>query len=182
MRTLIAVLSVAAVCGPTRAGGLESGPQVGDRLPGPFEPLHLNGPDAGEEACLYCRYGNDPVVMVFARSQSDGLARLVRAAETAGAAHKAAGLAACVVYLDTSEPLKAAATRLADREKLRYVTLACVKPSAVADYRIAAGADVTVLLYSKRTVRANHAFRVGELTDAGVRTVIADLPKILPAE
>ena len=78
-------------------------------MPGPFEPLNLNGPDAGEEACLYCRFGNDPVVMVFARTQSDALTKLIEAAEKAAAANKARDLGACVVYLSTADPLKARA-------------------------------------------------------------------------
>ncbi len=189
MRTAAVLCVVAAaaavglwVAGPAPAAGTESGPQVGDRVPGPFEPLHLNGPDAGDESCLYCKYGNDPVVMIFARGQSDGLTRLIRATEKAAAEHKAADLGACVIYLDTADGLKAAGRKLADDEKLKHVILACAKPAAVADYKIAPEADVTVLLYSNRTVRANHAFKKGELTDAAVTQVMAELPKILPAK
>jgi hypothetical protein len=186
----VAVLGVAAVAvaagvwavGGSPATALESGPQVGATVPGPFEPLNLTGPDAGEESCLYCRFGNDPVVMVFARSQSDGLTKLVRAVEKAAAANEAKALRACVVYLDTADSVKVAARKLADAERLRHVILACVKPADVAEYKVAADADVTVLLYDRRTVRANHAFRKGELTAAAVDGVVADLPKILSAK
>ena len=30
---------------------LKSGPQPGENLPGPFHPLNVNGPAAGEKAC-----------------------------------------------------------------------------------------------------------------------------------
>jgi hypothetical protein len=183
--TLGAVLTVVAVgcsVGDNAVAAGESGPQVGSRVPRPFEPLNLNGPDDGEEACLYCRFGNDPVVMVFARTQSDGLTRLIKATEKAAAENKAKDLGACVDYLDTTDELKAEARNLADAEKLKHVILACIRPDGVADYKIAADADVTVLLYDRRTVRANHTFKKGELTDTAVGRVLADLPKILAAK
>lgn len=182
MRKVFALLAVAAVAVAVQGAGPESGPQVGDRLPGPFDPLHLSGPDAGEESCLFCKYGNDPVVMVFARSHSDGLAKLLKGAEAAAVKHEAAGLGAAVVYLDTSAPLKASAKKLADDAKLKHAVLTCIEPKAMEAYKLSADADVTVLLYSNRTVRANHSFKKGELTDKAVEKVLADLPKVLPAK
>lgn len=41
------MLAVAAL-----AGDLKSGPQPGDRVPGPFNPLHCSGPDEGDKLCL----------------------------------------------------------------------------------------------------------------------------------
>jgi hypothetical protein len=32
-------------------GALKSGPQVGDRVPGPFNVLNINGPQAGGKNC-----------------------------------------------------------------------------------------------------------------------------------
>jgi hypothetical protein len=34
------------------ADALESGPQVGTTIPGPFNPLNVTGEDAGEKRCL----------------------------------------------------------------------------------------------------------------------------------
>lgn len=34
------------------AAALESGPQVGQKVPGAFHPLNVNGPSAGAKACL----------------------------------------------------------------------------------------------------------------------------------
>jgi hypothetical protein len=33
------------------ADSLQSGPQVGQKIPGAFHPLNLNGPQAGTKAC-----------------------------------------------------------------------------------------------------------------------------------
>ncbi len=41
-------------------------------------------------------------------------------------------------------------------------------------------ADVTVVLYTNRTVKANYAFRKGELTEKDVTQIVADLSKIVP--
>ena len=37
--------------GALAAGAFQSGPEPGDKLT-PFDPLHINGPDAGKERCL----------------------------------------------------------------------------------------------------------------------------------
>ena len=40
--------------------------------------------------------------------------------------------------------------------------------------------EVTVVLYTKRTVKANHTFKKGELNDKAIDAIVADLAKILP--
>lgn len=34
------------------ADALKSGPQAGERIPGPFHPLNVTGDDAGQKRCL----------------------------------------------------------------------------------------------------------------------------------
>lgn len=48
-------------------------------------------------------------------------------------------------------------------------------------YHLAKGADVTVLLYSKRTIKASYGFAPGQLSEADIEHVVSDLSKILPA-
>src|SRR5262245_16916086 len=107
------------------AAELRSGPQVGATVPGPFAPLNLNGPDAGDDCCLYCKYGNIPVVMVFAPKPSDGLAKLVRELETATAgASKSGEVGACVIVTDTSAATRKTLGKLAGDANLKHVVLA----------------------------------------------------------
>ena len=47
------------------------------------------------------------------------------------------------------------------------------------NYKIAKDADVTVLLWNKRIVRANHAFAKDKLDKDGIKAVVADVSKIL---
>jgi hypothetical protein len=48
-----ASLAVALLVGAALAAdALESGPKVGNKIPGPFNPLNVTGEDAGEKRCL----------------------------------------------------------------------------------------------------------------------------------
>jgi hypothetical protein len=47
-------------------------------------------------------------------------------------------------------------------------------------YKIAKDAEVTVILYSKNKCAANYAFKKGEMTDADVEKIVADMAKIIP--
>ena len=52
-------------------------------------------------------------------------------------------------------------------------------PPGPAPYNSAKDADVTVVLYNKSKVLANFSFRKGELKDADVARIVADVSKIL---
>jgi hypothetical protein len=144
-------------------GEFASGPQVGTKLPGTFDALHINGADAGDECCMLCKYGNDPVVMVFASRSSDGLAELVRRLDKAAAGAKGAG--ACVVVTDTSDAAKTELKKLADKNDIKHVVLSVIDPTKLKRYTLHPDAEATVLLYSKQVVRANRAFKAGELSE-----------------
>jgi hypothetical protein len=48
-----ATLAAALLAGGVIAAeALESGPQVGKTIPGPFNPLNVTGDDAGQKRCL----------------------------------------------------------------------------------------------------------------------------------
>ena len=50
--TLGASLAVALLAGSAiAAGALRSGPQTGEMIPGPFDPLNVTGSAAGRKAC-----------------------------------------------------------------------------------------------------------------------------------
>jgi hypothetical protein len=47
------LLTALVVSGVVADDALKSGPQVGkNATPNPFNPLHANGPDAGQKVCL----------------------------------------------------------------------------------------------------------------------------------
>ncbi|MFL5339193.1 MAG: hypothetical protein ACJ8F7_03415 [Gemmataceae bacterium] len=158
---------------------LKSGPQVGSELPGPFHPLNVNGENAGQKSCLYCRYGGDPVAFVFAGRNTPEVAQLIKLLEAATQAHKAADLGGCVIFCSADESLKGQLEALAKKEGLKNIILAIDEPAGPEEYKVAKDADVTVLLCKEKTVKVNYAFRKGELNDKAIAQIVADLPKIV---
>src|SRR5579871_5855386 len=79
---LVALLAAGAL---VAAEPVKSGPQVGEKVPGPFRPLNVNGPRAGQPNCLYCTYGANPVVMVFAREDTPAVRTLIKYLDNATA-------------------------------------------------------------------------------------------------
>jgi hypothetical protein len=161
---------------------VSSGPQPGEKVPGPFKPLNVTGPDAGQEECLYCKNGSRPVVMVFTRDLSPAVVALIKKLDEATGAKRDSGLASCVIVLCDHKDIVPMLAKWAKAEKLDSTVLATYPTKGPEKYSISPDAAVTVLLYSKQTVKANHTFRTGELKDAGVDAVMADLAKIMPRE
>jgi hypothetical protein len=172
------LLAAAVVFGSAAiAADLKSGPQPGEKMPGPFHPKHLTGEDAGEEACLYCKFGDSPVVAVFARTADDpNLLKLIAAIDAATDRNRKAEMGSYVIYLSTESKLESKLKEQAATVKYKQVVLA-VMPDGPAKYHIAADADVTVLLYKERVVVANFAFAKGKLAARDVETIAAAAAK-----
>jgi hypothetical protein len=160
-------------------GTVKSGPQAGEKVPGPFEPFNVTGPDAGKKACLYCRNGNNPVVMIFARESNPQLVSLLKRVEAAAAAHENDALQSCAIVCTDAAGMPGHLAELAKECHLNHITLATYAAAGPTRYKLAADAEVTVLLYSHCSVKANHSFKKGELTEASVAKVLSDLPLIL---
>ena len=160
------------------AEAIKSGPQAGQRVPGAFEPLNITGPDAGKKSCLYCRNGTNPVVMIFARNTSPELTELLQRLDAATGAHANDSMGSCAIFC-TDEQIAVNLADLARQCNLANTILATYEASGPARYKLAPEADVTVLIYTHCVVKANHAFRKGELTHAGIDKILADLSLIL---
>jgi len=176
-------LTLAVLLAPALAAEpLKSGPQAGEELAGPFHPLNINGPTAGEKACLYCRNGDKPVAMVFAREVSEPLTKLIKQLDEATAKNKDAKMGSFVVFLSDSEELGDKLKELAKKENIEQTVLSIDNPAGPKGYKVAKDADVTVVLYKERTVKVNRAFRKGELKDKDVKQIVSDISKIVPKE
>jgi hypothetical protein len=176
---LVAVAALVAATGLAGQATLKSGPQVGQKVPGPFHPLNINGAKAGKKNCLYCENGTSPVVMIFARKVSPSLTALIKKVDAATVQHKKDRMGSFVVFLSDSEALGDQLKTLAEKENLQKTVLSIDNPAGPKGYEVAKDADVTVVLYEDHTVRSNYAFRDGQLNDQAVTHVLADLPKIL---
>src|SRR5262249_51212052 len=83
-------------------------------------------------------------------------------------------------FCSDEEGLEKKLKELADKEKLKEVILTLDNPAGPKAYKVAKDADVTVVLYVKGGIKANYAFKKGELKDSDIEKIVADLSKILP--
>jgi hypothetical protein len=117
--------------------------------------------------------------MIFAREVSDSLTSLVKKLDAAAAQNSGKKMGSFVVFLSDDEKLDDQIKSLSDKESLKNTVLAIDNVAGPKGYEVAKEADVTVVLYNKRKVESNYAFRKGELNEKGIEKVLADLPKIL---
>jgi hypothetical protein len=178
-RLFSAALVAAAVALPAAAEHVKSGPQAGENVPGPFHPLNVTGKNKGEKFCLFCVNGENPVAMVFARENSPELTKLIKKIDEATAKNKSKSMGSFVVYLSDKEGLDKELSSMAEKEKIEKTVLSIDNPGGPKAYNVAKDADVTVVLYVERKVKANHAFKKGELKDDAIEKIVSDIPKIL---
>ncbi len=118
--------------------------------------------------------------MIFAREVSDPLTSLVKKLDACTAKHSDAHMGSFVVFLSDDEGLEKKLKDLAETDKIDHTILTIDNPTGPRAYKISKDADVTVVLYTHRDVKANYAFKKGEFKDADVSKIMADVKKILP--
>jgi hypothetical protein len=157
-----------------------SGVAVGGK-PGPYTFHVATGPQRGQLTCYICETEQRPAVIVFARTMSDPLAQLVKGLDKALTDHKARELRAWVTFLsDDQTSLDPKLVAWSKKHAIRDVPLGVFEEvGGPPTYKLAKDADVTVLLYVKRKVVSNFAFRAGEFTEAKVEEVLKELPRIV---
>jgi hypothetical protein len=124
--------------------------------------------------------GANPVAMIFAREVSDPLTSLVKKIDAATASASKCKMGSFVVFMSDTEGLKDELKKLAKAEGLKKTVLSIDNPAGPKGYDIAKDADITVVLYTKRTVKSNYAFKKGELNEQAIEKIMKDVPKILP--
>jgi hypothetical protein len=175
-----ALASVVLFNGLSADEAIKSGPQVGEKLAGPFHPLNINGDAAGKTHCLYCQNGENPVAMVFARSaDAPTTAKLIKALDKATVSNSKAEMGSFTVFLNDEKGLEDSLRNLVKKEDLKKMVLSIDNPAGPKGYNVSKDADVTVVLYVGRTVKANYSFKKGELKDSDVEKVVSDVSKIV---
>ncbi len=178
-RILAVVCTLVLVAGlAVAAEALKSGPQVGEAVPGPFHPLNINGSAAGQKNCLFCSNGNNPVAMIFAREVSPALSTLIEKVDAATGKNSECKMGSFVVFLNDDQALEKDLKKLADQKALKHTVLSIDNAAGPQNYNVSKDADVTVVLYRERKVKANYAFKKGEMKKGDVEKVVADIAKI----
>jgi hypothetical protein len=113
---------------------------------------------------------------------SDPLTSLVKKIDEATEKNKGCRMGSFVVFLSDEEKLKDQLKQLAEKEQIKNTVLSIDNPSGPAGYEIPKEADVTIVLYTKHNVKANYAFKKGELKAPDVDRIVADVGKILPED
>jgi hypothetical protein len=156
-----------------------SGVPVGKR-PGPYSFLVATGKERGQQTCYICEQheGNKPAAVVFARSTTDALGRLLAKLEAAGASQKDSGYKVWMTLLAEKADLDALAA-WSQKQGLRTVPVGAFEDAdGPPSYKLHKDADVTVLLFTKQKVVANFAFRAGELNDKRIDEIAKSVPQL----
>jgi hypothetical protein len=120
--------------------------------------------------------------MIFAREVSDSLTSLVKKIDAETAKNSTAKMGSFVVFMSDDEKLSDKLESLAKKEGIKKCVLSIDNPAGPKGYNVAKEADVTVVLYNNRKVVANYAFKKGDLNDAAITKIMADVPKILESK
>jgi len=116
--------------------------------------------------------------MIFAREISAPLTSLVKKLDETTAKNKNVNMGSFVVFCSDEEGLEMKLKDLAKAQGLKEIVLSIDNPAGPKGYEVAKDADVTVVYYNKRNVKSNFAFKKGELKDADVEKIVADVSKI----
>lgn len=118
------------------------------------------------------------MVCVFARKTSEPLTSLVKQIDKQIGENGKLKSFVVLTPRKGENPAEALKT-LATSAGIKHVPLTIGEsPDGPPDYEVARDADYTVVMWSSHTVKANHAFK-GELTDANIRAILADIPRLL---
>src|SRR5436190_16948615 len=98
MIRLSSILVILAGFSTLAADPCKSGLQPNQR-PGPYAALVCVGKERGTQHCYICESKDRPVIIVFARMQSDPLGKLVKKFDDAVKEHKTAELRSWVTFL-----------------------------------------------------------------------------------
>ena len=182
MRRILSVVFVASAmfASAVIAAELKSGLQPGDRPPA-YNVKDCTGPNEGTSLCYRCKYGDRPVVNIFARELTPEVVSLVKKIDSVVGANEEKKMAAFVTLL-TDDPDKdeAKLKEIAKKEGLKNVPLTVFDGIAgPEDYKIAEKADITVMMWVDSDVKVNYAFAKGELKASSTKSILADTKKIL---
>jgi hypothetical protein len=119
-------------------------------------------------------------VAIFAREISGPVTSLVKKIDEATAKNNSNDMASYAIFLSDDEDLGKKLKEFAEKQKIKKTSFAIDNPAGPSGYHIDKDADVTVLLYVHKNVKANFAFKKGELKPKDIEKIIATLPKILP--
>jgi hypothetical protein len=120
------------------------------------------------------------VAVVFAREITAPLTSLVKKLDEATVQNTSCKMGSFVVLLTDDQDATAKRLKeLAQKEGLKNVILTTFDRAGPEPYHLSKDADVTILLYVQKTVKANYAYRKGAFQEKDIDSVLEGLPKIV---
>lgn len=177
MKRILAVTAAVAVCSTfVFADGLQVGSSVSA-----FYVKDVTGPAAGTKLCYRCRYGDRPVVSIFARDTKGEVATLIKEVDGVVGKHKDKDMAGFVVLMsDQPEAHEGDLKKIADDSKISNVPLTTFEGAAgPTPYKIPQDADVTVMMWVDGTLKVSKSFKSSELSKDKISAVVSEAKQIL---
>ena len=141
----------------------------------------VTGPAAGTELCYRCRYGNRPVVSVFARKVDDDLVTLIRELNEVVSSNADRDMAGFVVLM-TDDPAdhEGSLRALAEEHKITHLPLTIFDDEfGPRGYRLSRDAEVTVMMWVDGLLVVNESYDSADLSEEVIADVVVDTGKIL---
>lgn len=174
-----AVLAVSA--GFVVAAEIQSGLEKGKGVP-PFNVKDVTGPNKdGDELCYRCRYGNQPVVSVFAKEMTEEVAQLSKELDNVVAKNRDQKMAGFVVLMtETPEKAAPALAAAAKKHKISQMPLTTYAGAKGPDgYKINAKADVTVMMWVDGKVKVSQGLNTSDLNKETIAKLVGETKNIL---
>ncbi|WP_437226736.1 hypothetical protein SH661x_004741 [Planctomicrobium sp. SH661] len=177
MKNFFAVaVAISTLTSVAFADGLEVGSAVNA-----FYVKDVTGPAAGTKLCYRCRFGDRPVVSIFARDVNGEVANLIQQVDGVVGKNQAKDMKAFVVLLsDEPEAKEATLKKVADETKVTNTPLTTFDSNVgPRDYKIGQDAEVTVMMWVDGKLKVNEAYKPGELTKEKVSSLVGKTSQIL---
>jgi hypothetical protein len=176
---VLAVGVLAASMAVPSNAAVKSGLAEGES-PGAFHVLDVTGPSKGKKLCYRCQFGAKPVVSIFARNVDKELISLLKKTDDFVAKNEDEKASAFFVLLtDDPDAAEIKLKELAKKHKIKVPLTIFDGKAGPKGYKLAKDADVTVLMWSGSTVKANYAYKKGELNKSEVAKIAKSTSKIL---
>jgi hypothetical protein len=155
-----------------------SGLPIGQR-PGPYSFLVASGPQRGQLTCYVCETAEKPGVIVFTRSLSEPMAKLVASCDEVITAKPKDSIRGWMTVLGEKTVGAEDLGKWAKEMGLKSMPVGVFDdPIGPPSYKLADDADLTILLFVDRKVVANFAFRKGELDETSAKKVVEEVKRL----
>jgi hypothetical protein len=149
--------------------------------PGPYSFVLATGANRGQSQCFICETADRPAVVIFARTLNEPLGKLAAQLDKAVVANKAADVRGWITFLHEDQPaFDPQVVRWTQKHGLKAIPAGVFEDlGGPPSYKLSRDADVTVLLFVKKKVVANFAYRASELNEEAAAEVMKAFPRII---